>query len=177
MNKLEFYMNLDYPITLRRIAAEDGGGWLAEIIDLPGCFSDGETPQEALDNIEDAKKNWLEVAIERKQQIPIPKSEDENEFSGKFTLRIPKTLHRQLTKIAKEEGVSLNQYITTLLSYNFGGQIMCCSQKCKDSKQQGNTYITVNYPPFDEQSIGLTKGLWKNSAKRDRKMQRLEVVK
>ena len=120
MNKqLEYYLELDYPIIIKKLKELDGGGYFAEIPDLPGCYSDGETPQEAYDNIQDAKKCWLEVAIEKEYDIALPNIDNE-EYSGKFTLRIPKTLHKQLAKTSKEEGISLNQYIQTLLAYNFG---------------------------------------------------------
>ena len=107
---------------LRELSAEDGGGWLAEIPDLPGCMSDGETPQQAIENLEDAKIAWIETALKRGQDIPLPE-EEVDYYSGKFTLRIPKTLHRELAQAAKKEGVSLNSYIQTLIAYNFGRMI------------------------------------------------------
>jgi hypothetical protein len=50
----------------------------------------------------------------------LPQDEDKVEYSGKFTLRIPKTFHRQLSEVSKGEGVSLNQYVQMLLAYGFG---------------------------------------------------------
>ncbi len=47
-------MSLDYAIRIEKLSAEDGGGYLATVPDLPGCMSDGETPEEALNNIQDA---------------------------------------------------------------------------------------------------------------------------
>lgn len=52
------------------LSKEDGGGWLAEIVDLPGCMSDGETPAEALKSVLDAKESWIKVARKRGQEIP-----------------------------------------------------------------------------------------------------------
>jgi predicted RNase H-like HicB family nuclease len=40
--------------------------------DLPGCISTGETLQEAMDNILDAKQQWLEIAIQYNDPIPLP---------------------------------------------------------------------------------------------------------
>lgn len=62
---LEFYLGQQYSVLLRPISEEDGGGWLAEIPELPGCMSDGETKEEALKNVEEAKKAWIEVALRR----------------------------------------------------------------------------------------------------------------
>ena len=57
-------MKLEYPVRLERLAEEDGGGYLATVPDLPGCMSDGETPEEALQNVRDAIASWIEAAKE-----------------------------------------------------------------------------------------------------------------
>lgn len=88
--------------------------WVAEIPELRGCVSHGSTPEEALESIDDAKDQWLATARECGYEIPEPES-DLDEFSGKLTVRMPKSLHRQLTHMAMIEGVSLNQYIVYLL--------------------------------------------------------------
>jgi len=108
-----------YPIVLRPLHEDEGGGWLAEIPDLPGCISDGETPEEAVHNVLEAQKAWLAVARERGRDIPEPTQMSED-YSGKFTLRLPKSLHRQLSLRAQMEGVSLNQLILHLISYGLG---------------------------------------------------------
>ncbi|MEO8612032.1 MAG: type II toxin-antitoxin system HicB family antitoxin [Chloroflexota bacterium] len=69
---IEYYMSLPYSIVLTPIGAEDGGGWLAEIPLLKGCITDGDSQLEALEMIEDAKRAWLEVALENNEQIPEP---------------------------------------------------------------------------------------------------------
>jgi predicted RNase H-like HicB family nuclease len=69
---IEYYMSLPYSIVLTPLSADDGGGWLAEIPLLKGCITDGDTQLEALEMIEDAKRGWLEVALEDKEQIPEP---------------------------------------------------------------------------------------------------------
>jgi antitoxin HicB len=63
---------LTYAIVVQPLAEDDGGGFVATVPDLPGCMSDGETPQEALANAEDAIKAWLEAARELGQAIPKP---------------------------------------------------------------------------------------------------------
>ncbi len=72
MGNVEHYMGLHYPVQLVR---QDEGGdvfWLAEIPELPGCMSDGATPDEALENIEDAKRLWIETLLEDEFDIPEP---------------------------------------------------------------------------------------------------------
>ena len=53
-----------YGITLRPLSTADGSGWLAEVPELPGCTSDGESPQEAVGNVMDAIACWIEAAEE-----------------------------------------------------------------------------------------------------------------
>lgn len=113
---LDYYLSLPYKITLY---LADEGGFVVEIPELPGCISQGETREEALVMIEDAKIAWLTVALELGTDIPEPIQEEET-FSGKFVLRLPKSLHRDLAKKAKEENVSLNQLTTYLLSSALG---------------------------------------------------------
>lgn len=63
----------DYEIRIRPLSDEDGGGFIAEVPELPGCMSDGETPQEALENVFDAIRCWMEAAREMGRKVPEPK--------------------------------------------------------------------------------------------------------
>lgn len=112
---LEYYLSLKYPFKIEALSEEDGGGFFITYPDLPGCMSDGETVEEALAMGEDARKAWITSRYERNMEIPEPFSANE-QYSGRITLRTPKSLHRQLVKAAEEEGTSLNQYIVYLLS-------------------------------------------------------------
>lgn len=69
-------MNYRYSIMLRPLGAADGGGWLAEIPELPGCMSDGDTPQQAVENAMDAIACWIEAAEEDGRPVPVPASAD-----------------------------------------------------------------------------------------------------
>jgi antitoxin HicB len=63
---------LEYRVVIEPIAVSDGGGFLATVPDLPGCMSDGETPEEALHNIEDAIAVWIDAAKELGHPVPVP---------------------------------------------------------------------------------------------------------
>jgi len=63
----------DYEIHIRPLSAEEGGGYLATVPELPGCMSDGETPQEALENVFDAIGCWIEAAREMGRPVPPPR--------------------------------------------------------------------------------------------------------
>jgi antitoxin HicB len=112
---MEYYLGLRYPIT---IIPDETGGYVAEIEDLPGCFTQGETLEETYSNIEEARRLWIEVAYEDGQDIPEPR--DKQGYSGNFIVRGPKSLHRKLDQMAKREGVSLNQYLVATLSHSVG---------------------------------------------------------
>ncbi len=61
---------LRYPVLVSPLLPEDGGGFLATAPDLPGCMSDGETPQEALSNVQDAIASWIETAQDMGRDVP-----------------------------------------------------------------------------------------------------------
>ena len=118
---LEYYMELDYPVELSKIKPEEGGGFFVSVPLLPGCMSDGDTLEEAYSNIVEAKKEWFSSMIERKMEIPEPVEKEE--YSGKFMVRLSKSLHKILVQLSKREGVSLNQYVTNSLAYTAGQRI------------------------------------------------------
>jgi predicted RNase H-like HicB family nuclease len=63
---------LEYPVVVEPLPAEDGGGFMATVPDLPGCMSDGATPEEALSNVQDAIATWIEAARDLGDAIPRP---------------------------------------------------------------------------------------------------------
>ena len=116
---LKFYLNLRYPITIH---PDPDGGYVAETEELPGCMTQAETIDEAFKAIEDARQVWIKGTYEMGQDIPLPR--DMEEYSGKFMVRIPQSLHRNLVRAAKREGVSLNQYVTSLLAAGVQGDVV-----------------------------------------------------
>lgn len=107
---------IEYPFEIRPLEAEEGGGYLITFPDLPGCMSDGETPEEAIQNGRDALKAWLKTAREFGDEIPPPSTR----ASGKFVQRFPKSLHAQLITRAKSENVSLNTLVVSLVAQGLG---------------------------------------------------------
>ena len=111
---------LEYPFTMRQLSKDEGGGYLIEFPDLPGCMSDGESIEEAIENGKDAIKAWLDAAKEIKKDITKPG--DYENLSGKWVQRVPKSIHLRLVNRAKEEGVSLNTLVITLLAESLAVQ-------------------------------------------------------
>jgi predicted RNase H-like HicB family nuclease len=113
MNAKE-YLNRPYHIVIQRITEESDNYYLATVREFEGCMSHGDTYTEAFENIQEAMEGWIETKLTN--GFPVPKPIDENQYSGKFVLRIPKTLHAHLAMEAEKEGVSLNQYALYRLS-------------------------------------------------------------
>ena len=101
----------EYSLTVTPLPADEGGGYLVIIPDLPGCMADGATIDEAIDEARDAFQAWMMAEEEDGRELPVPKS-----YSGQFVQRIPKSLHMQLARRASVEGVSLNHLAATLLA-------------------------------------------------------------
>ena len=104
----------------KELIQNSDGTWFAHVAEFAGCMTEGDTVQGALDNLEDAMRSWVTVQLEDGGAIPLPASEED--YSGKFLMRVPKALHRELALCAQAEGVSLNQYVVMLLSRRDGEQ-------------------------------------------------------
>jgi len=114
--------------TLKRLLARpwsrefvpDDGLIAARVPELPGCFAAGATWEEAHTNLEEALTTWLTSAIEMGNEVPEPRGDREpEEFSGRFSVRVPRFLHRRLAARAELEGCSLNQLVAVVLAEAF----------------------------------------------------------
>jgi len=105
------YVSMPWTVRIKR---NSWGRYLARVDELGGCVGDGETAEEALSSVRESMHVWFATALLKGLEMPKP-SEDVA-FSGKFVVRVPISLHRRLATQAKEEGVSLNTLIVTLLS-------------------------------------------------------------
>jgi len=110
--------DVEYRFTIRPLSAEEGGGYLIEFPDLPGCMSDGETVDEAIANGEDAKRCWIEAMREAGRPVPPP-SVEPKVTAGNGSCAPP---NRRLAERAKREGVSLNTLAVTLLAEGLGSR-------------------------------------------------------
>jgi antitoxin HicB len=119
MRTLEEYLELPYTIAIVHDHDDEGNaGYVAEVKELPGVISQGETIEEAAASVRDAMVGWISIAME--DGIDIPEPRDIDAYSGRFLLRLPRSLHADLARHAEEEGVSLNQYVATTLAHAAG---------------------------------------------------------
>lgn len=108
---LDQYLHLEYPFN---VIADPDGGYVVEYPDLKGCLTQADTLAEVAPMAEEARALWIEAAYEYGIDIPLPSYPEE--YSGKFVVRLPRSLHRRLAESAERDGVSLNQYVVMLLS-------------------------------------------------------------
>ena len=102
------YMELPYHIIIQHLNDESGSYYFATVKEFDGCMSHGKNYNEAFKNIQEAMEGWIETKLEN--GFPVPGPIQDGQYSGKFVLRIPKSLHAHLAMKAEQEGVSLNQY-------------------------------------------------------------------
>ena len=96
MRTIDDYMSLNYRM---EIVEDKEEGFVVSYPELPGCITCGETMESAIANAQDAKKAWVQAALEEGIEIHEPDSLEE--YSGQFKLRIPRSLHRSLAEHSK----------------------------------------------------------------------------
>lgn len=105
----------NYRITIRPLSKEEGGGYLVEYPEIPGCMSDGATIEEAVANGREALRDCLDVFRESGRRVPKPGVEP-----AQWRQRLPRTLYMRLTERAKGEGVSINSLVTAMIAEAIG---------------------------------------------------------
>jgi predicted HicB family RNase H-like nuclease len=118
---LKYYTKLPYTIILEQWDDGKGQYWVARIAELPHCLIHGDTPEEAVREIEEVKIDWIKSNLARGLSIPEPRP---RKYSGQIRLRISPSLHKLLSYRAETEGISLNQYMATALATSAGMSIV-----------------------------------------------------
>ncbi len=108
---------LNHTIVMRR---DEDGDVIASIAELEGCVAHGKNPADALAELASMKKLWIESCLADGKPVPLPAEEDDTLPSGKWLQRVPRSLHKRLTDLAQREGVSLNQYVVSILAEAVG---------------------------------------------------------
>ena len=106
------YLALEYPLN---VIADPDGGYVISFPDLPGCMTQVDSLEQVGPTAEEIRTLWLETAYAQEElEIPLPSYPEE--YSGRFNLRLPRSLHHALAEAAECEGVSLKQYVVSLLA-------------------------------------------------------------
>ena len=114
----------DYQFTVRPLSKEEGGGYLVEYPDIPGCMSDGETIEEAIANGREALRDCVAVFHESGRKVPKPGIE-----AAQWRQRLPRTLYSKLTVQAEKEGVSINSFVTAIIAEAIGARLTATNKR------------------------------------------------
>jgi len=109
----------EYTISIRKEVIEGETYYVSRVKEFPGLSEFCETAEEARSLTIDALTGLKKMSDSKGTSFPEP-AHIEEDFSGRITLRLPKTLHRKLSESAEDEGISLNQYIVSLISSQSG---------------------------------------------------------
>lgn len=113
MKELNYYLSLPWNVKIHKVKDEDGDYYFGQVHEMPEVRADGDTLEECYNLVMEMLASNLEVMIEDKEKIPEPVDKT---YSGKFNLRLPKSLHKKLAEEAEDEGISLNQLALYKLS-------------------------------------------------------------
>lgn len=114
LKTVEDYLKLPYTIEVMRDDTGEQKAWFAKVLELPGCMTQADTFEELQAMIEDAMRAWIGTALEDGEPIPEPRGNEA--YSGRFVVRLPRSLHRQLSAAAQRDGVSLNTFVNVALA-------------------------------------------------------------
>lgn len=111
---------MKYPYKTYQMNVEGHLFWVAESLTIEGCVGQGETDIEAIDELVKNEEVWLENAEDFGLTIPPVVPVTESSYSGKFTVRVSPFTHERVSNCAKEENISLNQFVNDALIYYMG---------------------------------------------------------
>jgi antitoxin HicB len=147
----------------REVVADEDGVFVATVPELEGCFADGDSVEAALANLEQVLREWLELAVEEGAGIPEPRRQSPELYSGRFSVRVPRSLHRALSERAAAEGSSLNQLVAMLLASALRSDSNATAQTSQRDREQPTADvhedIAADAVPATRSSIGALKGI------------------
>ena len=102
----------------RILTRDEDGRYAAEVLEFPGCFSSGDSAEEAMSNLDEAIEVWVGATLDEGAEVPPPMLH--GEFSGRVTLRLLPSVHERAALLARLEGVSLNRLLSNAVSHYVG---------------------------------------------------------
>ena len=138
----------------RILIPQEDHTFFAEILEFPGCFAQGTTPQEAFGNLEEAAKAWIESALDQGQEIPQPSTNEG--FSGKLILRLPRSIHRRAARMAERDRTSLNQFLMAAIAERLGAESLY-KRMIEGFYSTHINILTLNIADTAQQHLSLDK--------------------
>ncbi len=106
---------MKYGFQVYQMQVENHRFWVAESKALKGCVGQGDTVIEAVQELEINEDEWIEMAKELNVEVPEPSVESLDAYSGKFVVRVSPVIHKEASECAKQQGISLNQYVNNAI--------------------------------------------------------------
>lgn len=147
----------------RLLVPDEDGGFFAQIVEFPGCVAEGESGPETLSALERAAVDWINAALS--QGLTIPEPTGNQDASGRFALRMPRSIHARATMYAQREGVSLNQFLVAIIAERLGeektySKLMGLNRAFAAIKSAFDQLVRADNRPKE---ITTTKGLSDNT--------------
>ena len=118
-------MNFDadmYTVTVRKENVDGDFYFVGRVSEFPNISSYEDTYDEARLMVIDSINSLHKIAIEDGVSFPEPIPSLDEEYSGRVTLRMPKSLHAKIAQQAILEDVSVNQYLVTAIA-TYAGEV------------------------------------------------------
>lgn len=145
----------DYKLILSTIETEEGIEYIAEYREFEFCGGSGKNPNEAVDEAKNNLKIYIDELQELGKEIPMPIQE--LDYSGRFTLRISKGMHKKAAECAEREGISLNSFISEAVSEKVGNS--AANPVLRKLDETVDKFVDVIYfsKPVLDTAVFLTK--------------------
>lgn len=132
------YLALPYTIEVIHDPSGEQAGWFARVVELPGCMTQTEHFDELEKMVRDAMRAWIVTALEA--DISVPEPEVEGAYSGHLTVRVPRSLHRDLAVAAAQDGVILSTFGAAALGRTLGASAL----KAHAMREEAADYTSPN---------------------------------
>jgi predicted HicB family RNase H-like nuclease/DNA-binding phage protein len=134
--------DLPYRISIVRDHGNpEGHEWTARVEELQGCQAHGNSAEEAIRGIEAAVDDWIEDALAKGREVPDPRTAAS--YSGRLMLRMPRSLHAELSAAAEREEVSLNQFIASSLERGLASSVVATDEVSENDSGNRGTMPTL----------------------------------
>lgn len=164
---LEELMKIKYDTSIKYIDDGEDSCYKVSIDLLPGLSVYVDTIEEGLEELEGAKQAWFSAALELGRNIPIPEN-TVREYSGRFSVRVGKSLHKDVSEFAEKDGISLNQAIISLLQKGLKeeclSQIYNSLESMKKEKSTSEFHFHIKSNKIDNKEKKATESFIYNDA-------------
>lgn len=112
------YLALPYTVEVLHDQTGEQAGWFARVVELPGCMTQADVFEELEAMVQDAMRAWIMTALDA--GLPVPEPDASEAYTGRLTVRLPRSLHQELAAAAVRDGVSLNTFVAVALGRTLG---------------------------------------------------------